>query len=184
MHSIPPYENYVVEFKSQWGDNDGQTIKKTLVAFANTYGGDLYIGVNDDGTVCGVQDIHDVEERLCSVIRDAIFPSINSFVSTSRLMVDGKNVLWVHVDQGKFPPYSLARDDPRQVFVRVGCSSSPARIDDIARMVERNNPVPFEGRFALNQALTFDACLAYCRERGVIFDPETNTNFGLWDPQR
>lgn len=184
MHSIPPYENYVVEFKSQWGDNDGQTIKKTLVAFANTYGGDLYIGVNDDGTVCGVQDIHDVEERLCSVIRDAIFPSINSFVSTSRLMVDGKNVLWVHVDQGKFPPYSLARDDPRQVFVRVGCSSSPARIDDIARMVERNNPVPFEGRFALNQALTFDACLAYCRERGVIFDPETNTNFGFWDPQR
>ena len=67
MHLIPPYENHVVEFKSQWGDNDGQTIKKTLVAFANTYGGDLYIGVNDDGTVCGVQDIHDVEERLCSV---------------------------------------------------------------------------------------------------------------------
>ena len=184
MHLIPPYENHVVEFKSQWGDNDGQTIKKTLVAFANTYGGDLYIGVNDDGTVCGVQDIHDVEARLCSVIRDAIFPSLNSFVSTSRLTVDGKDVLRVHVDQGKFPPYSLARDDPRQVYVRVGCSSSPARMDDIALLIERNNPVPFESRLALNQSLTFEACLAYCRARQVIFDPKINTNFGFWDPQR
>ena len=102
------------------GTTTARQSKKTLVAFANTYGGDLYIGVNDDGTVCGVQDIHDVEERLCSVIRDAIFPSLNSFVSTSRLTVDGKDVLRVHVDQGKFPPYSLARDDPRQVYVRVG----------------------------------------------------------------
>ena len=184
MQQIPPYENQVVEFTSQWGEKDGQTIKKTLVAFANTFGGDLYIGVNDDGTVCGLQDIHDVEERLCSVIRDAIFPSITSFVSTARLTVEGKKVLHVHVDQGRFPPYSLVRDDLRQIFVRVGCSSSPAKIDDIAQLVERSNPTPYEERISFNQELTFETCLAYCRERGVIFHPETNTNFGFWDPLR
>ena len=57
-------------------------------------------------------------------------------------------------------------------------------MDDIALLIERNNPVPFESRLALNQSLTFEACLAYCRARQVIFDPKTNTNFGFWDPQR
>lgn len=185
MRSIPQYESNVVEFKSQWGDkDDGQTIKKTLVAFANTFGGDLYIGINDDGSVCGLEDIHAVEERLYTVVRDTIYPSIAGFVTAARLTVAGKTVLHVHVERGAHPPYSLTQDDPRHVFVRVGCTSVPARIEDIAEMVERSNPVPFEERIARDQNLTFEACLAFCRERGVLFHPETNTNFGFWDPKR
>ena len=183
MQVIPAYENQIVEFKSQWGD--GQTIKKTLVAFANTNGGDLYIGINDDGTVCGLDDVHDIEERLCSTMRDNIFPSIGSIVTMTRLMVDGKTVLQVHVDRGRFPPYSIGRaGDLRQTYVRVGCTNSPATFDDITKMVERNNPTPYEQRQASNQALTFRACMAYCSSRGVEFNPKTNTNFGFWDPQR
>ena len=114
MQSIPSYESQEVEFKSQFGDNDGHTIKKTLVAFANTFGGDLYIGVNDDGSVVGVEDVHKTEERLWNMVRDNVYPSIVGSVDTDRVMVDGKIVLHVHVRQGPTPPYSLAQDDPRQ----------------------------------------------------------------------
>ena len=45
---IPPCESLTVEFKSQWSKD---SIPKTLAAFANTQGGDLYIGVADANQV-------------------------------------------------------------------------------------------------------------------------------------
>lgn len=42
-------ENLTTEFKEAYTDD----IKKTVVAFANTAGGCIYIGVADDGSVCG-----------------------------------------------------------------------------------------------------------------------------------
>lgn len=112
MHQLPPYESQSVEFKAQFGDNDGHNIKKTLVAFANTFGGDLYIGIRDDRSICGVEDAGKTEERLWNMVRDNIFPSIIGSVDTERLAVDGKTVIHVHVDRGPVPPYSLAQDDP------------------------------------------------------------------------
>ena len=46
-------ENKTTEFKWEYVED----IKNTIVAFANCDGGTLYIGVNDDGTVCGVDDV-------------------------------------------------------------------------------------------------------------------------------
>jgi ATP-dependent DNA helicase RecG len=45
-------------------------ILKTLVAFANTAGGTLIIGREDDGTVRGVMDAKAEEERLATAISD------------------------------------------------------------------------------------------------------------------
>ena len=45
-------EDIKTEFKREYTDE----IKKTIVAFANTEGGVLYIGINDDGSVFGTDD--------------------------------------------------------------------------------------------------------------------------------
>lgn len=47
-------------------------ILKTLVAFANTAGGILVIGVQDDGAVVGIADALREEERLANSIADDI----------------------------------------------------------------------------------------------------------------
>ena len=44
------FETENIEFKSQVTDD----LYKEVIAFANTDGGTIYIGVEDDGTVCGV----------------------------------------------------------------------------------------------------------------------------------
>ncbi|MBP3835572.1 MAG: ATP-binding protein, partial [Pyramidobacter sp.] len=49
-------ESLTVEYKREYIDD----IKKTIIAFANTNGGELLIGVDDDGTVLGVDDLDDV----------------------------------------------------------------------------------------------------------------------------
>lgn len=184
MQPIPSSESQEVEFKSQLGGKDGFNIKKTLVAFANTFGGDLYIGIADDGSVVGVDDAHRMEERLWSMIRDNVYPSIIGCVEIKRVAVDGKNVLHVHVNRGPTPPYSLSQDDPNQVYIRAGNTSVPARIEDIAQMIERRNPTPFEQRSAVEQQLTFTLCQKECNAKQVSFDPKANTNFGFWDPKK
>lgn len=52
--TIPLKETLTVEFKSdkkKYGDAD---LFEDVVAFANTDGGDLYLGVEDDGEIIGV----------------------------------------------------------------------------------------------------------------------------------
>lgn len=53
-------------------------LMKTLVAFANTAGGRLVIGISDDRQIVGVKAPIDEEERLRSLIADSISPQTRS----------------------------------------------------------------------------------------------------------
>lgn len=57
-------------------------IIKTLIAFANTAGGTLIIGRNDDGTIYGVEDVLGAEEKLANAIADNISPSLFPEIET------------------------------------------------------------------------------------------------------
>ena len=56
-------ENKTTELKREYVDD----IKKTIIAFANCNGGTLFIGVNDDGTVCGVDDVDGTMLRVTNL---------------------------------------------------------------------------------------------------------------------
>ena len=58
-------ENQNVEFKQSWRDE----YLKWICAFANSNGGKLYIGVKDNGEVCGVDDFHKLTEDIPNKIR-------------------------------------------------------------------------------------------------------------------
>ena len=94
-------ENKTTEFKREYVDD----IKNTVVAFANCDGGTLYIGVNDDGSVCGIQNIDDTMLRVTNAIRDAIRPDITMFVECRNEVMDGKSVISVVVHRGTARPY-------------------------------------------------------------------------------
>ena len=55
-------------------------IKKEIIAFANCDGGKLYIGVQDDGTVVGVDDPDGVSLQISNMVRDAVKPDVTMFV--------------------------------------------------------------------------------------------------------
>ena len=50
IERLPEQEDVRVEFKETWSE----TAKKTLIAFANTLGVNLYFGVTDDATAKGL----------------------------------------------------------------------------------------------------------------------------------
>lgn len=68
-----------VEFKREYMDD----IKYAVIAFANTNGGKLYIGINDDGTIYGVDNVDDTMLRLTNMIRDIVRPDVTMFTDYS-----------------------------------------------------------------------------------------------------
>ena len=60
MPTIPKQESQNVEFKESWNDD----VLKWVCAFANTHGGDLWIGVRDDGTPVGVRNAKKLQEDI------------------------------------------------------------------------------------------------------------------------
>lgn len=70
------HESEQIEFKSEAIPN----ICKSVIAFANSNGGKLYIGINDNGKINKLTDIDDIYTRITNTIRDAILPDITMFI--------------------------------------------------------------------------------------------------------
>lgn len=69
-------ESETVELKSVVVDD----IKKEIIAFANCKGGKLYIGVQDDGTVVGLNDPDGAALQVSNMVRDTIKPDLTMFL--------------------------------------------------------------------------------------------------------
>lgn len=75
---VPLKETLTVEFKSdikKYGDAD---LFEDVVAFANTDGGDLYLGVEDDGTITGIHKEHSNPITLSAYIANNTVPPIST----------------------------------------------------------------------------------------------------------
>lgn len=111
---------------------------KTLVAFANTAGGKLVIGVEDDRRVTGVEDPLAEEERLCSFIADSIAPRLVPNIEL--VTIDGKTLLIAEVFPSSSRPHFLRAEGPENgVFVRLGSTNRQADrelIVELRRSVE------------------------------------------------
>ena len=160
-------ENKTTEFKREYVDD----IKKTIVAFANSDGGTLYIGVNDDGTVHGVEHVDDTMLRVTNVIRDAIRPDITMFVECRNDVVDGQTIICVTVQRGTARPYYLQSKGirPEGVYVRQGASTVPATDTAILNMIKETSGDSYEAARSLNQQLTFEKATAFFDKRKTEF---------------
>ena len=135
-------EGKQLEFKRDL--SSPKPLLKTLIAFANTAGGQLIIGVADNGEVIGVVDPLAEEERLTNLIADAIAPRL--LPNIELFTVAGKTLLRVEVFLSNSRPHYLKSLGPEQgVLVRLGSSNRQADTQLIAEL----------GRLAAGE--TFDA---------------------------
>ena len=160
-------ENKTTEFRREYVDD----IKNTVVAFANSDGGTLYIGINDDGSVCGVQNVDDTMLRVTNAVRDAVRPDITMFVECRNEVMEGKPIVSVTVQRGTARPYYLHGKGirPEGVYVRQGASTVPATDAAILNMIKETSGDSYESARSLNQDLTFDEAAAFFKKRKVAF---------------
>lgn len=168
------FETENIEFKSQFTEE----IYKEVIAFANTDGGVVYVGIDNEGNVVGLSDVDKEYTRITNGIRDAIQPDVTMFV---RFTVQDNKVVRITVSEGTNKPYYLKGKGlkPNGVFVRQGTSSVPASLDQIRQMIKDSDGDVFEENRSLNQDLTFEATQKAFQIYGVEFAPEKYRALGI-----
>lgn len=156
-----------IEFKRQYTDD----IKYAVLAFANTEGGTLYIGINDDGSVEGVENPDAVMLQVMNMIRYTIRPDITVAVDCSTELMENKHVVVLIIQRGVARPYYLANKGirPAGVYVRQGASSVPASETAILQMIKESSGDVYEEARSLNQNLTFKEAEAYFAKKHLQF---------------
>lgn len=147
------------------------SIPKEIVAFVNTEGGDLYVGIRNDGRVVGVADPDDVMTRISNVAHDAIRPDVMPFIQIRTIEMEGKQVVKTTVAVGTERPYYLTKEGlrPRGVFVRRGSACIPLNEAGIREMIMETSGKSYEECRSLNQELTFESFQAEMAARNIEF---------------
>ena len=172
-------EDANTELKREYTDE----IKKTAVAFANTSGGKIFIGIGNDGDVVGVADYDKVSLQVVGSLKNAIRPDITMFVKVEMRDMDGKSVVVVNVDRGSSAPYYLADHGlkPSGVYVRVGSASVPASEERIRKMIKDTDGDKYIEMRSMNQDLTFTAAEEEFKKVKVKFEQEQQVTLGILD---
>ncbi|MBU5416496.1 putative DNA binding domain-containing protein [Anaerobutyricum soehngenii] len=160
-------------------------IRKEIIAFANCNGGKLYIGVQDDGTVVGLDDPDSVALQISNMVRDAIKPDLTMFLHYETLEEDGKKVVAVSIQRGTERPYYIAKKGlrPEGVYVRQGYSSVLATDSAIRQMIKETDGDHFEEMRSLNQELTFEAAQKEFELRDIEFGSQQMQTLKMIDKE-
>ena len=159
------FEDIDLEFKEVYVSD----IKKEIIAFANTEGGALYIGIQKDGTVVGVDNVDEVMLQVASSLKDSIKPDIMPFVQIRAVHKDGKDVVEIIVEVGTSRPYYIYEKGlkPSGVYVRKGSSSQPLSEEGIRQMIVESSGKSYESCRSMNQELSFHALTDEMNKRGI-----------------
>lgn len=131
LELIANQENSGVEFKND--DVRPERLAREVVALANFHGGRILLGVEDDGTITGIQ-----RDNLEHWVMDAVFgrkvhPMILPFYE--EVQVDDQHrVAIITITQGTAKPYVVRHNDREEIYLRVGSTSRLASREQQARL--------------------------------------------------
>lgn len=149
-------------------------LKKEIIAFANTNGGKIYIGVDDNGKVIGVKDIDNDLQAITGMINEGIKPSLIEYAQIKVEELDGKNLIIIDIQSAPNKPYYLAEKGlkPSGVYLRHGASCIQASDEIIKKLIFEHSGLTFEEMLSKDQKLTFN----YLKQK---FKENKYTNLGL-----
>lgn len=159
-------ENSRVEFKTKLVDD----LEENIIGFLNSKdGGNIYIGVADNGKIIGLNgNIDLLQRKIKDRIISNIEPSILGLFDIEVLETDNKKYLNIIVARGLEKPYHLKGMGmtPDSCFIRIG--SSNERMDEhlINKLFRERTKNSLKNIVSPNQNLTFRDLKIYYTEKG------------------
>lgn len=121
-----------------------EKIAQEIVALANTGGGVIVFGVNDQMRVEGVDDAERVQEELARICREEIRPPLVPFID--RVAFDsGRRIVALDVE-GRRRPY---RTRDGRFYLRIGSEKREASIEELSALLDEARPAAYEDVAAL-----------------------------------
>ena len=137
-------EGRKLEFKEKLSTRS--ELAKTVIAFANDAGGELYFGVKDASReIVGVneEDLMGLEEKICNIIHDQCAPIILPEISFHQHR--GKYIIKTIVHKGNNPPYYMrSKGIEDGTFIRVGSTNRQATPEIIAEFKRQKKHISFD----------------------------------------
>jgi predicted HTH transcriptional regulator len=134
-------EGFELEFKRRI--SSPEKIARTLISFANTKGGTILFGVDDDGTVVGVESEKTEIELIEIAGRDFCDPPIESTVEI--VPFDGRDVIVCYIAESQTKPHYYLGERDREngentrVYIRVYDKTMMAS-KEVVRILQNENP--------------------------------------------
>jgi ATP-dependent DNA helicase RecG len=136
-------ENICTEFKRCGGKIEEDTYQ-TVCSFLNRFGGDIYLGVTDNGTIAGVPEkaADGLVKNFISVVSNPASFNPTVYISPETIDVDGKTVIHIHV-----PTSPEVHSYKKVVYDRLGESDIVVKgTRQMAEMYIRKNDIFTERR--------------------------------------
>ena len=153
------------------------TLPKEIDAFLNSFDGNIYIGVEDDGTVIGVENLDDIQKRIADIITTQILPNPQEYVTLGTQYVDGKNVVVISVRKGKSLYYIKKYGrSAAGCFIRVGTSCRSMTEEQIEQRYIATLSIPekaIKDIPVLRDDYTFNKLKQYLISHGIHIQEET-----------
>ena len=142
--------------------------EKEVDAFLNTLGGQILIGIEDNGTVCGVENADQVALSIADRIRNNILPSAMGLFTVEIRQEEMRSYLVVTVAGGLERPYYLKKYGmtPNGCYTRIGTQASPMTQNMIDGSFSRRILNTLHNVVSPNQELTFTQLKIYYQEKG------------------
>lgn len=143
-------ENKTLEFK----ENITDSLINSVVAFANTTGGKILIGISDNGDVKGIDEnnIFKVKDSLAQSIFYSITPKIIPEIYT--INVDNKLILVIEIYPSNLKPYFISsKGVENSAYIRVGATNRLANKAIITELEREKSNISFDEEINLNYNL-------------------------------
>ncbi len=139
-----------------------EKMAREIAAFANTKGGTILIGVDDNHDIIGVNEYFEEEFQLLKAANDWCVPPVP--IKIELIHIDGTEVLIVHVPESNVKPIYNKNKKKRRVYVRRKDSSVLAsdEITEVLKQTHSEKGVTFE--YGKNEQILF----RYLKEYGEI----------------
>ena len=154
-----------IEFKETLPANSEKYVK-TIIAFANTQGGKLIVGVEDETwNVVGVDDsvLFQIMDRIANAVSDSCEPQIVPEIEP--YTIDGKTVVIVTVDPQPNRPYYLkAKGREAGTYIRVGATTRLAFPEKIKELEMEGRRISWDELTCIGYKVTEKAIKKLCRD--------------------
>lgn len=121
-----------------------EKIAKELAAFANTRGGTMLIGVDDDQKLVGIDSYYEQEFLLDKAVNYCCIPPLNVKVET--VPYKEREIIVVYVNESEHKPVYVEQDGKRSVYIRERDKSVQAsrEVENVLKNATSTSGITFE----------------------------------------
>lgn len=175
-------ENNRVEFKRELNDS----LEKEVVGFLNyAEGGEIYIGIEDDGFIFGVENSDDLQKRIVDKIKNNINPSTMGLFDVMTVKMEDKDIIKIVISSGPEKPYYIRKYglSPNGCLIRVGTTIQQMTMEMIDSLYSKRIRNSLGKLLSPRQDLTFKQLKIYYDENGYDLNDKFLNNLELYNEE-